>query len=427
MEEHASSALAESRGGWQCPGCREECTQFTCERCGIRRNVVTVANGLAANLFARVEEVFFACLDFHHNRTATTDPMEFAAESQALSSRIDDVLNSADMVGLVASNWRIKDAVKNLLCAAHRGVTVLTTDFGDSAPDSGSMALYTMLIDRLEEKVRQRHLEASLERPNLAALYGRGDWSCPLCATENNRDTEACSSCKCNYFVVQLSTSTDAKTLMDDAEQYFFQVLDVVTDPSLSDHFRQTALQALKEKTDALWKSEVMERLENRNWQIRISMSYLFAELYSGKHMLSFHIPDRYDINSSGFFAIFIRRLMEKKSKLLSEKPHYAEVSLPTPSAQAMTSSDDYEPFESQQFHVSDNVRGFLISNKLVLMMVAEKLYMGFDGHGWVGNLYDGLCYFSDQNINFCDVCRELCLMLYFPSLSAVDGCWELP
>lgn len=381
-----SSGVEVTMGGpWQCPGCNQERTNFSCQRCGIRRNVITVSRGLAAPLFDQVEEIFFACLDLH--RRPSHAEVEGASEKQALSRRIAELLESSVMQALVAANWRIKNSVKSLLEAALVGETNFSVRFEEETRDPGSAALYSILVDRIRAKIIERNAEVLVERPDLARLFGRNEWSCPLCDTLNEGEAERCESCGCNFFVLELSKGSDVQEVFREAVQHFFDAMRIVTDIDSSTRGKQSALSALKLKTDALLNSDAVKRLEERQWVIRLPMAYLFAELYAGKKTLSFHVPNRHDTNSCALFAILVRQLIAKQQEEVAAKPQYREITIAPPFVDRHANVDEYEDFSEQVHAVTGNCRGFLLVNKRILMTVAEKLYEGFDDRGWVSHV----------------------------------------
>lgn len=368
---------------WCCPGCREERTQFSCERCGIRQNVTTVASGLASSLFDEVEELFFECMELHRNRTEVACSMAFAAEQQRLTAKLSDILGSEIMQTLIASNWQIKAGVKSLLEGAINGRTNFTINFDGQMLDVGSMALYSILIDRLQAKITERNFEAVLERPNLAELYGRTEWTCPLCATSNGCNAEQCSTCRTNYFVIQLSRSPDVREVFREGLEYFFEGMDIITSTVLDETGRNSAIHILKAKTDVFLSSDAIQRLENLRWALRLPLAYLFAELFAAKRVLSFHVPNWSDINSCAIYASFVRQIIAKQKTDISIKPEYATITITPPSVR-LDLIDEYESFESQKFSVTDNTKRFLLANKRILIDIAKKIYEGFDGADWV-------------------------------------------
>ena len=154
---------------WTCPGCRNSLTDFTCSTCGIRRNVISMANTTAAPLFSMVESLFFEILEHRRVYGATA---EFDAGNRRFVARIEQLARSSEMDAVVNANWVIRDAVRSLLHGAineenHFG-------FRSNWMDVNSVALYSILVDRLTTRLSDVDSEKSIQRPLLSIVNRPG-------------------------------------------------------------------------------------------------------------------------------------------------------------------------------------------------------------------------------------------------------------
>ena len=374
-------------GPWNCPGCRREVSTFSCDVCGIRRNVIGAANVTAAPLFDMVDSLFFALLSYH-NRMARGDSSVSYAELEALSTSIDSVLDSREMQTVTAGNWAIRDAVAHLLQSAYRGERNFS--FQSSWMDPGSRALYALLVDRLTSKLQQ--MEAAdgemwvIERPELVPQQEPTHWSCPLCEKTHESSTQTCP-CGVDKKVILLagSTTDETATVFAQAEALFFRSADICTG-NLEGPARQSALATLRRDTAKFLSSSMVQSLEGRGWKFRSQVATFLNAIQNGKRNIPFE-REFVDTNSMGLYACFLRKIVSRISELSRTHPEYQSIKIGLPRADDLTEEMNYEDLTQQQYSVHPNTEGFLRHNKKTLLLIARLIAEGSGPQSWVCGL----------------------------------------
>lgn len=380
--EAESPHSSDGNNTWSCPGCRRDITSFACDMCGIRRNIVVAYNVTAAPLFDMVDSLFFALLSYH-NRVARGDGSASPAEKEALSTSITAVLVSREMQAVTGANWAIRDAVAHLLHSAFHGERNFS--FESSWMDTGSQAMYAMLVDRLTSKLQQMESEGgevwSIERPVIASVAAPQQWECSLCEKIHDSTVQTCE-CGVDQRVMNLATEDDTETMFMEAEILTFRSLDLATGRVNIDG-RANALASVRKDTARFLNSSLVKSLETRGWKVRIQFSSFLNSLQNGKTNIPFE-SEFVDTNSIGLYACFIRRMVSKIAVKSAECPEYSSVTIGLPVKPEQSQDDmNFEDLSAQQYFVHPNTEGFLRTNKRTLLLIARLIAEGSGPQSW--------------------------------------------
>ena len=361
-------------GAWTCPGCRQTSTQFACDRCGIRRNVISASQQTAGPLFDAVETLFFELLEFR--RGYTGDEAEYVPQVDA----IEQLLRSENMDRVLRANWVIRDAVRHLLYSALNGANDFS--FRSGLMDVGSVAMYTILVDRLSARLATYDAEKSIQRPIATAVPRQGrDWSCPICSKHITGGRTSCE-CGCDFNAVAYSQSSEVYALYSELEDLFFRGLDLAC-ASMSSHERRKQVIYLQKDVDKVLKGSSIQKIEDKNWRVRSIIGELFAQLYDGKTTITYSGSDLTDVNSSGLCAMMVRRLEGRRLELLPTNPAYKEVRIEVVHKER-DEEENYEPFSEQTFSVHANTKRFLDHHRKLFLAISRHLAEGADAQTWV-------------------------------------------
>jgi hypothetical protein len=379
-------------GIWTCPGCRQEQSAYTCTACDVRRNVIIAATHTALPFFEAVDALFFDFLA-HHERKRRGQAAS-VHELELYFLRIDFLMSSGEGQQLVQNSWRIREATEHLLKAAFKG----HRHFSFSAPwmDANSKALYVLLVDRLQDKIKTLNLSSAGITFDLPSFSAGGDdggdvaWSCPVCSKLNGAGARACEDCGCDGKVLVIAESDDemqnVKRIFQNAESMVFRALDIMTDRHASDGLSlsaSAALQVMRKEVDVFLGSMDLRRVEHAGWRIKSHLAALFEGLCKQQREVTFQYYS--DVTSAGLYAVLVRRLRCRLAEDTERIPVYAQFSVREPQASGSVLQDeDYEGLSGQRFYVHGQTFGLLQAQRKLFMKVAHLLADKASEHYWV-------------------------------------------
>mmetsp|Transcript_5198 Transcript_5198/g.7998 ORF Transcript_5198/g.7998 Transcript_5198/m.7998 type:complete len:1640 (-) Transcript_5198:13-4932(-) len=289
---------------WPCPICKRliaKC-ESSCSTCDVRQDVIDMATiGTAAPLLESVESVFMKCVD-HYESSSENNTL---AHSE-LVAKVEDVLSSADMVCVIAANWHIKDLVAHLLRSILGNEKQIT--FSSHILewiDVNSTALFTILVDRINEKLENRSLSArySVQRP----LVFTESWCCPCCGDVNAISTQECPACAVHKKVISICKAGNVAIVIHAAYSLFMACVDFLEGEGCDDARRLE----LTETGEALLSSEDMTTAVQSGWNIKDSIAHLLRSIISGIKHVTVNSSIMMDKNSTALYMLLVDRINE--------------------------------------------------------------------------------------------------------------------
>lgn len=409
MEPDTSGGLGDAAfvGTWECPSCKNETATFSCMRCGVRRNVVSAATGIAAPLFTKIEHLFFESLKYcklvseqqHHNLSTSSfeekqdekdsrnaKDTELSIMKEQIYHQIESLLKSTEMESLIQANWLIRDAISHLLKTAMTGNT--TFAFQSSWMDNNSMALYILLIDQLTNKMSDADKDRiQIERPVIVATTQETRWKCALCSKENMIVDKICV-CGVDFKVFGLCQQKDVSELFHEVETFVTRIIHTITTTpttkNYTDKIKTDILLNIHMEIDKFYKVSKLKKLESRGWKLQGMIATLFDKLLAENLEIPFLIDSDADMNSIGLYAILINQIIAKLESLYVKNPLYNKITIMPPHADCLPEEYSYEDFEVQVHPVHANANYFLQHNKKLLLAICKQIANGCESKEWV-------------------------------------------
>jgi hypothetical protein len=295
------------------------------------------------------------------------------------------------MESIIQANWLLRDAVAHLLKTALQGGKSFT--FQSSWMDNNSMALYTILVDRLTNKLSDMDKNIiTFEKPVISAPSETSVWECPLCAKENDISSKTCL-CGVEMKVLVFSQQRDVAGLFNDIETLFMRIVHTVTAPPRnepneeSDNIKKTILTNLDNEIMRLIRSSKMLSMVSRGWKItQMIENFLKSLLLSTNIKLEilFTIDNDSDMNSIGLYAVLVNQIIKKWTSLCERNPPYQKVTIEKPHADCLPEDYSYENFDLHIFPVHSNTITFLQHHKKLLLAICNQIALGGESQEWV-------------------------------------------
>lgn len=395
LEAEVSPEMLKANPAWNCPICRSSVTagRDRC-RCGCKRIVLQVAQGLLGPVLRETESLFFKCYEYAQRRNESDPGKNMGPEEEALSREIDALIGSSGVAEAIGRGWEITVGIENLLLSALRGDSDIQFHAGDV--DVNSRGVLSVLFNKIKERMGQTssgeippdsgngpsvvtsssHSASSTDRPYYSSASDTSSKPraaaksssmqlciCPLCDGEMADDR----CLPCGVHTTAIFKANELKTTFFNSVKELFFKLVLSRSPMM-----------FRAEVEALLDGEEILNLVKGGWELNGGVSKLLRAAMNGEMKFKFQTAKGIDPNSRAMLGCLFHHLREG----LAECPqaHTAGVEIEKP----YLPEEESLAFTTRRFPLQDKARGFLTESIEIFRRIVDILVEGGSDEEWV-------------------------------------------
>jgi hypothetical protein len=394
LEAEVSPDMLKANPAWSCPICRSSVTagRDKC-RCGCKRIVFQVAQGLLGSLLRETENLFFRCYEYAQRRNESDPGKNMGPEEEALSREIDALIGSSGVAEAIGRGWEITVGIENLLLSALRGDREINFHAGDV--DVNTRGVLSVLFNKIKERIGQSSgnetSTGSVNEPSTAASSSEANSSadrqyasaadtsskpraaakrssvqlciCPLCDEEMTDDR--CLPCGVHTTAI-FKAHELKKTFFNKVKELFFKLV-LSRSPMM-----------FRGEVEALLDGEEVLNLVKSGWELNGGVSKLLRAAMNGEMKFKFQTAKGIDPNSRAMLGCLFHHLREGLTECPQALTAGVEIEKPyLPDEESLA-------FTTRRFPMQDKARGFLTESIEIFRRIVDILVEGGSDEEWV-------------------------------------------